>query len=356
MSSGYTEDPTPAEQAGPYFIPDQLTFGLLFRAMLQSWRLVAAIAGCMVLLGVVYYEFVRAPAYEATAVIGPSAGMSQMSGGGLLGSLSAGFGMNGGDEFGRYRQIIQSDRLAGYLEKKQGWMRRIMLGWDPKTRASHPNTGLVTRAVIGVKKLFGIPVTPPDETAFAALLDRIVTVTALGGDTPLRPSVYYNVSVTVAGRQNAIDLLHDILLDSDQLARQDQIVSIRNRIVYLRDALQKTSEVNLQNGLQQLLLTQEQTLMSLEADRTWAFDLIDPPQAPPWPTGPGVAVVSLVLAFAGVLVSAGVIYLLLLRRLSEMAGYEEDPLEEPLMDIRRWTADRIAGPIARTLNLRYDRT
>jgi hypothetical protein len=320
------------EEAKSYSIP----FGYYTTAFWKARRFVFAIVGGLVLLAGLYL-FTRQPVYEVNAIIGPSAASSGGGSGGALSTLAATAGLNVGtgntNLFDKYQHLLQATRLADVLEKRHAVMEHLYASsWDAKTHRWTPPGDPISLVKNLIKDAIGKPWQPPTTQTLAEQLEKMVNLGqapgGAGGINALR-SQLISVTLRYEDREYAIALLNYILQDADALARQDQLETTENRIDYLEGAIKRTSEVSLYNSLTQILLDQERVLMMIKADKYYAFDMVDPPNASIFPAGPGKMRMLMLSVILGLAISAALVFFMVRRRVAEAMETGEDPFARP---------------------------
>lgn len=319
--------------------PPAVPLGKLFVAVWRARMLTLFLVLCCILAVVFYVLVLRQPTYTATATIGPvSATLSQGRPQGL--AALAGLGIGGGDDqFNKYRQLLDSTRLAGRLERDHGVMRKVIPGWDEETHSWQQPGGLITSLKLGVRAMLGMPPwTPPTPATLAAMLQLKLKVqsTASGLELLDRRSQIYTVTFESRDRDYTVQLLNWILKDADTLVREDQLTTTSNRIAYLKKVMEHTPELYVRDTLQQILVDQENSLMTLQVDKYYAFDMIDPPSADTVPGGPSATTLLMGAVFFGLLIAFLIIYILFRRRMQHAYSDGSDPLAEPFPNPFRW--------------------
>lgn len=310
-----------------------IPIALYFKA---AWHLriaVGSVVAAMLLLTTVYLV-VRTPVYVASAVIGPpiSESNSGLGAGAGLSALSmlAGGQFGGGEStFDKYLQLIQANRLAVVMEERHHVLEHLYSDrWDAKAHSWRDEPGPIGY----LKGLVGLGAPPSTELLAERLRKMINVATSGGGGLIELKSNIRIVSLSYTDRQYATELLQYALTDADALAREDELSDRGNRVQYLDRLLQTTSDVDLHQSLTKLLMDQEQNQMLAKVDHHFAFDMIDPPDAPLKPGGlsPVVAILAalvLGLAAAGVLV-----FFLVQAHFSRAAEAGQDPYGLPMQD------------------------
>jgi len=335
--------------------PPDIPLSVLFKAFWKARNFVVTIIGASVVLSFVYLATSQR-AYSVETVIGPAQDSSGGAKSALAGITGALFG--GGDtdvNFSKFRQILTSARLADRLEKDHRVAKTLMGGWDEQTHSWLPPSGPLAFIKGGLKALLGLPGwAPPDSAQLAGQLHEIVQIERIGQGGPLDMKTnLLIVSVKMADKNYAIQLLNWILRDADHVVREDQLTNTTNRIGYLRDALSKTNEVNLIQSLQQILMNEERTQMMLQADKYYAVDVIDPPHYNPSNYSPRPSLVVFSAILLGLLVSMGIIYIIFRRRMA-LAQREEDIFATPFPNPIWYAATKIRNLAAKRRGRKYD--
>ena len=318
--------------------PDAMSFGLLFRALWRAKRLVATIVFVCAVLAVLYKIFLAQTIYLASATIEPTSGAATASGAGLLAALSRGSMGANADQFQKYLQVIQSTRLAARIEHDHQVMERLSSAWDPATGKFDLPKSPFAAFKTWLKHKLGLPDNPQSRTtALVQMLSTQLDVNQLAPDASLlgpRPMIYV-VTLKIPDHDYSVELLQYILRESDTLVREDQFRTTSTRMNYLTSMLNHATDVNARQNIEPIMLDQQSTLMTLKADRNYAFDMIDPPYADTQPVGAsGVAILVLGM-FIGLMLSGVAIYFIVRRRLDSLPA-NADPLAEPFPDPLDW--------------------
>jgi LPS O-antigen subunit length determinant protein (WzzB/FepE family) len=325
----------PGELAPQQAVP----IGKLFVAVWRARMLTLFLTLVFILAAFLYVLFLRQPTYMATATIGP---VTQTLGAANRGGIAAlaGFGIGGdSDQFNKYRELLDSTRLAARLERDHGVMRHLIPGWDEATHSWQPPSDIVGTIKLAIRAMLGMPAwTPPTPASLSAILQMKLKVNSTSSAIELleRRDQIYTVNYESDDREYAIQLLAWILKDADTLVREDQLTTTANRIAYLKKEMDRTPEIYVRDTLQQILVDQENSMMTLQVDRYYAVDMIDPPNADTKPTGPSATSLLLGSAFGGIVLSLLIIYVLFRRRMMAARANGSDPLAEPFPNPFQW--------------------
>ncbi len=325
--------------------------GALFLAALWRARALCltVVGGCL-LVTFLYVTLIRQPLYEATATVGPVPNTTNAAPQGATAVIADLAGATGADPgatmLGKYRQILVSTRLADRLERDHGVMKALIPGWNEQSKKWELPPGIVPYSIDATKRLLGMPGwSPPTPATLSQYLSTVVSVDPIQSGDPLElHSQFYTVSVQNQDRDYAIKLLGWMLGEADAIVRQDELVRTRNRVAYLTDTLRTTDDIPLRDYLNQLMVGQEQTLMTLKADRQFAFDLVDVPSAPSKPAGFSNVVLLLLALMFGLLLDTAILFVLLQDRMSAYQASGTNPLADPFPNPLRQAWHAVFGP------------
>lgn len=234
------------------------------------------------------------PVYTATALVGPADNSDQPFGvdaGGLSGTvggvakhLHVGkmLGDNSNDTFDEYTSLLSSTRLAWALVNKDHILPVIFADqWDAANKRWYPRDTLVAETIDFLKRLLRRPVKPaPDVDDLMKFFDKKFSV-----DMSLETS-FATVTFKFDNPGEAERILNLILLEADNIIRQDKRRDVSARIAYLNTALEHLTLADQKPAMIDILSQQQQEMMMVEADHRYASILIDPPHAPIKPTSP----------------------------------------------------------------------
>ena len=210
-------------------------------------------------------------------------------------------------EYEKLTHVLTSDRLAEVLEKRRGLIHKLIPGWSDDGGRWAPPRSLPEKIKYWLGRAMGKPAwRPPASPEMATGLARYLTVEPMnersglgGGAGPMR------LVVQSGDRNQAGDLLQYVLADSDDIVRQDKASTSGNRVRYLTGQLNNTTDLMLRQNLQNLLLHEQQTLMILNTDKYYSFDLIDPTAVATTPVSPKSLTVLLYGLLAGMILGCG---------------------------------------------------
>ena len=324
-------DPPPVAHA------EALTIGQFLSAFWQARKFVAVILFFCFTGAILYLAFVAQPVYRARAVIGPSAGGAPSIGGGTGAALAMYAGIDlGGDTttFMKYLQVVHSTRLAAVLDKKYNLLKTSYPGWDEDTKQWNPPNGLTARFTRAIRALIGMPPwSPPTASTLADQLGQKLNVTKIpGGSLIDMKTQLYTVSLDGPNRERAVQLLTAILVEADGIVRADRLGNAARRMIYLKQMSAQSPELFLRDSLQQVAMEQQRNLMMLNADRLYAVDLIDPPNADSTAVAPRGRTVMMIALSLGLIMSMLAIYLMLYAHVGRLAAGRGDLRSTPFRD------------------------
>ena len=312
-------DRAPAQGA----ITPRLVIGGLLRAWLLGLIILAiSIISCMIYLNT------RTLQYTATAVVEPplSTGNGQISGQSQMLASFVGIDTGGNsDQFTKYLQILSARRFAAKLESDHHVLRLLFPGWDESSQSWKVPENFTSRLKKRFRAFLGLPNQgDPDIAALDDFLGKKIIITLVPGRSPLDlKGQVFTVSITMEDRELATNLLMWSLSAADSLVRHDQLARTVNRIAYLRRQIDSTNEIILRQSLSTLLTQQEQAMMTLQTDKFYAVDLIDPPSAPNIPLGMTMSKAFITFVFLGFLVFFALVIVTLYQRTRTMSDEDE---------------------------------
>jgi uncharacterized protein involved in exopolysaccharide biosynthesis len=242
---------------------------------------------------------VRDPEYTASATLGAAPSplndltsmTSQLSGSLGMGlTKRLGLGSRGGntDLFDQYMELLKSNRLAKVLAQDPNVLRAIFstkYDWQNHTwKNSHGLLASVKRLV--KDRVFHYPInTVPGPDDVAEYLKKTLTV-----DAPLTSS-FVTVTLVSESPEKAEWLLNTLLSDADAIIREDKSRDVLARIDYLTKELPLVEQTDQKQALSMILSDQQQSMMTIRADKRYASALVDPPRAPGTPTAPNIKII-----------------------------------------------------------------
>jgi hypothetical protein len=279
----------------------------------KYYRLLLACLVVYALAALAFAALVQ-PQYLAVAVVGPAqTSLSQtmlasgLSGSGIAGLASklSGLGSlaNQGTPFSEYTQLLTSRRLTEDLAQRSDILPVVFYKkYDEDQKRWLPRDDVFHRTINFLKWLLHYPVkSVPDGDDLAKFLSQNMDV-----QTSLE-SEFVTVTLEFKDPAQSQELLTKILLDADRIIRSDTRADVSARLSYLESTLPKIDQADVKESLISILSIQQQQMMAINADKLFAFDLVDPPHAdlvPSWPSLPLIGFLAIFFAIVtwGILV------------------------------------------------------
>jgi len=275
---------------------------------LRTYYLLLVLLVALALALAFLFVAVKQPVYTATAVVGPADNSDQPFGqdlgsavsglGGIAKHLHVGgaLGQQGlDDKFDEYSSLLTSNRLAQVLIRKNRFLPEIFSdAWDPVHRTWLSHDDVIHRSIDDLKSLLHRPVkaAPDQDDLVKYFKDNLIV-------DPSLDTSFATVSLRFRDPGAAERLLGIILLEADNIIRQDKRRDVSARIAFLNTALEHLSLADQKPQLIDILSDQEQEMMMIESDHRYASTLIDTPHASLKPSSPSPVsdtVVALALA------------------------------------------------------------
>ena len=232
------------------------------------------------------------PEYIAVAVVGPaSTPLSDMaSSGGLGGALGSGLtrqlglGRGSSDLFDRFSKLILSNYVAKRMAEDPHVLHAIFYRqYDWERHQWKIASGPFSDLKRWIKRQIHYPDNsiPGTDNVGKYLIENVSV------DAPLTSS-FITVTLKSDSPEKAKWLLNTLLLEADTIVREDRRRDVMARIVYLRKALPDITLNGQKDVLSGLLADQQQSMMTIRADKRYASTLIDPPNASSMPISPSL--------------------------------------------------------------------
>lgn len=206
--------------------------------------------------------------------------LSALGGKSLLGGNSV-------SPFDMYVDILGSKQLARQLVEKDHFLQIIFSQqWDPHTNNWRIHNSFLHLVKVSMFGLFGFTVKPhPDVDDLTAFLSSHLAVASKESETsPL--SAITTLRFTYKDPKLTVQMLNTILSEADSLLRVSRRTDVRARIAYLGGVLPTVTLAEQRQALISLLSSQEEEYTVIEADKRYAFTLLDQPYASSTPTSP----------------------------------------------------------------------
>lgn len=291
---------------------------LLGRAK-RSWRLLAALSAAAFVLSLLAIAIMQR-SYTAQATIAPATSLVASDAPGGAASALAAIGgkslLGGGSQvspFEMYVDVLGSKRLAEQLAEKDHFLQIVFADrWDAQAQKWRPHDGIVHQVGGVLKRMVGLTTKEnPDIDDLSAFLSRNLLVANKESETsPL--SAIATVKFTFKDRAQTVAMLNEILSEADLILRASRRTDVKSRIAYLTSALATVQFAEQRAALISILSSQEEEYTVIEADKRYAFALLDPPYASLVPTAPVP-----ILVIGGFLLASLTVWIALLLLLPE---------------------------------------
>jgi hypothetical protein len=289
----------------------------LLRRAKQSWRLLAMLSAIAFVLSLVAIA-VWPRSYTAFATIAPATSLGTSDApGGAMSALAAigGKSLLGGSSqvspFEMYVDVLNSKRLAQQLAEKDHFLQIVFANkWDAQAHKWRPRTGIIHFIGDSLKGVFGLTTKEaPDIDDLSAFLSHNLVVANKESETSPLSSIA-TIKFTFKDRAQTVAMLNAILSEADMILRVSRRTDVQSRIAYLTSALRNVEFAEQRQSLISILSTQEEQYTVIEADKRYAFALLDPPYASSVPTWPIPLLVVVGFLFAALVIWLGLILVL----------------------------------------------
>jgi hypothetical protein len=289
----------PYEDEGGLFSFDMSKFGAMFAKLRNHVLLLPVVF--VICFAVCFSIYPRIePTYTAVAVIGPpgpspiNTMLATMGGGSAAGMakkfLGGGGASGANDPYEEYKQLLPSSRLCQALIEKDHILQIIFYKrWDAQAK-KWKSGGPLKDVINGVKGALNRPISgdPGIDELMKYLTKRlVVSKTSSDFSSLLSEGAYNAISFEYKDPYEAEVILNTILLEADNVIREDQRRDIQARISFLRKELSdSTITTDERTALISILSDQQQTFSMILADNRYASTLVIPPYASRKPTSP----------------------------------------------------------------------
>ena len=161
----------------------------------------------------------------------------------------------------------------------------------------NPNTKVWKRDVSYPKKII-----PSNQEAFEEVYEKILSISMN------KNSGFVSISITHKSPMIAKKWLDLIILNINESMRELDKQSSQRSIDFLNESTKLTSVRSINDVISILLENQMQTLMLANSQKDYVFKIIESPIAPEKKSGPGRALICIILTFLGGLFSICVVF------------------------------------------------
>ncbi|WP_104027619.1 Wzz/FepE/Etk N-terminal domain-containing protein [Vibrio jasicida] len=311
----------PQKESNPNYLPyppnpqhgdDEIDLSELFTALWKGkWVIIATTF--VFAVGAVLYALSLPNIYKSDALLAPAessngGGLSKMAG--QLGGLAALAGVNlGGGESSQTDLAVQVMKSRQFVEafiNKHDLLVPLMASkdWDLANNKLildeelyNPNTGEWLREPNGMRGAI-----PTAQEAFEVFSKEVLDV------SQDKDSGLYTISVKNYSPYVAQQWVNWLIEDINKVMRERTIAETSQNLAYLNTQLQKTAVTDMQSTFYKLIEEQTKSLMLAEVQEEFVFKVIDPAVIPELKDGPKRALISILGAFVGGILSVLIVF------------------------------------------------
>lgn len=239
----------------------------LWNACVYSWRIVAAIVFCTLIIATVYL------------VITPRLYKAEMT---VATAQSEAFGTNNSSAIGALSKLTGNG--GGQSEKFAQFQTMLI-----SNRVAHALAGIPEiRALMMRPNRFLFRTTVPTEEDLRRTITSKLSITKIDDDT-------ITLSLSMDTPQHAVDVLNAIYQQADLAMRSEARAASQAKVEYLQNKLLGVQNADNKEVLIQLLSEEMVQLMFAEAKTPYAATVLDPPVLPTRPVGRAIIALGIAL-------------------------------------------------------------
>lgn len=279
---------------------EEIDFAVIFRIIWSAKKLITVCFVAFEVLAVVLLHILTPTFNISMIVASPERQQSGLDGGlfGSVGSLMGLVGVGGQTNFDKYRVILVSNQVARNIVADQEFARMLYAGhWDDQSGEWRPPRDLAFLIKSGIK--FGLGMEPwrrPDEQFMSAYLKKRLQFSVD------KESGFLTVKINHEIPELAAELLVRLHLEANRVIRDATGIRTSNRIAYLNDTLPNVHLDSHRNVLIEMLSTEGQKMIMVEADQEFAAEMIEAPVVPKVKSTPNAVTMVVLLGLLGGLV------------------------------------------------------
>lgn len=264
----------------------ELSFETFGRALIRSWWLVLIVM-CVTIILVWRWIGDSPIRYEAVSlveIIDSSINQNKFDGPtGALGLL-ANLGTEGSPQLEKFEQLLGARALAERVQDRVDLMGEVFDARpDPEDggwTAPRPEPRTQDRVRHWILRKFGFPIwNEPDIGDLANFIEDSIEVDQIKGGL-------VRIFITGTDPNLIAEILPIVIEEADRMLWQKQFDRVSQQIDYLDRRLDTVTKQAHRRTLIDLLSNQEQTMMLLQAQGPFSFQIIDPPNVPTIPVWP----------------------------------------------------------------------
>lgn len=276
---------------------DEIDFGIIFRIIWSEKKLLAICVLIFEVLAVARLQLAT-PTYDVSMIVAsPTKETSALDRGilGSVGGLMGLAGVGGQTNFDKYQVIMVSSGVAEQMLHNQDFAKRLFAGqWDEKAGEWQPPGGvrpLVRRAIRFSLGMEGWH--QPDSEIMSGYLRGKVQF-----DVD-KDNGFLEITVNHTNPELAVELLQALHQETNRIVRDAASIRTANRIAYLTQTLPGVKLDSHRDVLIEMLSTEGQKMIMVEADNEYAAEIVTPPVVPRKRATPEVSVMILMMGILG---------------------------------------------------------
>ena len=264
-----------------------IDLGLYFGLLKAGWRSVILGAVIGLAVGLLLIRLTT-PEYTISMLVRPPPENASSQAGRGLSSLVPGLATilqsGGRTDFDAFKALLTSNELSGRVaaRHRDDVMVPIFQNWDPQAQ-TWTHFGMIADIKDGIKSILGMPAwyAPSGEDLQRYLVSHI------SQSTDIKTGM---ATITAKGTDPAFvtHLLKVVATEADGLARDQAKQRSAARLAYLQKALQTVVQADQHQVLIELFSQEEQQMMMVQADASYAALPVDVPSVPHRPSWPPV--------------------------------------------------------------------
>lgn len=240
----------------------------------------SAFIGFAIMAGI---SFLIPPTYRSSAILAPSEEFDNESSNSALSSIVSAVGSNSGNKLTRFYAMTQSDEMARKFIIKYN-LKPILFEkiWDNENSSWLEEQPTLLEAVDEFKENI-LSISQDNLTSFVTISIR-----------------HYDAIIAEEWVSQYIKFVN-----SDLASRQKELST--NKIEYLKQQIINSDINSLKTQFSQMLTKELSTLMLVNTNQEYAYQIIDSPIVPEKPVSPNKPIFALIGALIGLLMSSGYI-------------------------------------------------
>lgn len=276
---------------------DEIDFGIIFRILWSEKKLVIVCLLVFEILAVVRLQ-IATPTYDVSMTVASPAKDSSRLDTGLLGSVGSLVGLSGvggQTNFEKYHIIMVSNDVAAGIFADQALVKKLFSGqWDEEVGDWRPPSGIRPLINRGIRFILGMePWHEPDSETLSAYLKNRIQFTVDKDNGFLKIVINHKRPILAA------ELLMKLHMEANLIVKDSVRTRTADRVLYLNQTLPDVRLDSHRDVLIEMLSTEGQKLITVEADKEFAAELVESPFVPRARATPDVKMTILLMGFLG---------------------------------------------------------